>query len=201
MAKIVVSFWNGILLAILAQLVSISQVGAAPAPAMATSRMVSLKDSFYSLSHGFKVSIPDESWQLLNPKQGHSLVEGEVQLKSLRQKDRKLTLKLDRTQRPLTLEAYVKRWMRDYSAYGFEILGSKAFQQQHNKGLVVDLVHREKQKKIRQIVFLQDQRVLMLTFSDAQAQFDQGLNEFNDIVKTFAWTDVSVAQLSRLKKD
>jgi hypothetical protein len=178
-----------------------SKLFAAPAPAMASSRMGSLKDSFYTLSQGFKLSIPDQNWQLLNPKAGHSLLDGELQLKSLLQKDRKLTLKMDRTHRPLTLEAYAKRWMRDYSSYGFEILGSKAFQQNQNKALVIDLVHREKQKKIRQIVFLQNQRVIMLTYSDLQTQFEQGLPEFNDIVKSFAWTDLSLAQAKNQTKN
>ena len=91
----------------------------------------------------------------------------------------------------LTLENYTKRWIKDYLSYGFEVLGTQTFFQNNDKALVVDLLHRNSQQQLRQVLFLKNKRVVTLTCRDQQKTFQMTLNGCNQISRTFQWAETS----------
>ena len=94
----------------------------------------------------------------------------------------------------MTLENYTKKWIRDYSNYGFDVLGSQTFALNGSKALVVDLFHKKSEQQMRQVLFLKNKKVVTLTCRDQQKTFEQTLIGCNQISKSFEWTDNLNAQ-------
>jgi hypothetical protein len=117
-----------------------------------------------------------------------------------------MSVHLDKLPNELSLETYIKRWIRDYNHYGFDVLGSKAFTLGDNKkvrftrGFVVDLVHKKMSRQMRQVIFLKEKNVVIVTCQNKKDQFSQTLTDCNQIAKTFEWTDVKINPLSALTK-
>lgn len=100
-----------------------------------------------------------------------------------------LAVRIETLKSDLTLESYTKKWMRDYTSYGFEVLGTNSFQQNGAKGLVIDLVHKKADYQLRQVLFLKNKRVVILTCRDQQKKFQQTLIGCNQISRTFEWSN------------
>lgn len=134
------------------------------------------------LSHGFSLQTSGTSWNLdpNQPENGEWLYLQKGRGAQLRVQNESL-----RTE--LSLEAYAKRWMRDYASYGFEVLGTKPFANEEARGLVVDLLHRGTEKQVRQAVFLKNKKAVILTCSDSQKSFSQSLPDCNQMIKSFSW--------------
>lgn len=117
-----------------------------------------------------------------------------------------MSVHLDKLPVELSLENYIKKWIRDYHHYGFDILGSKAFTLSDNKkvkftrGFVVDLVHKKMSRQMRQVIFLQEKNVVIVTCQNKRDQFSQTLADCNQIAKTFEWTDLKLNPLTALTK-
>jgi hypothetical protein len=106
----------------------------------------------------------------------------------------KFSIKEDTLPNELSLEVYAKRWMKDYSSYGFDFLGSRPFVNQslgnkNAKGLVVDLVHKSSDKQLRQVIFLKKKQAVILTCVDQKQNFSQTLDDCNQMIRSFEWKD------------
>jgi len=85
------------------------------------------------------------------------------------------------------LEAYARQWMKDYSAFGFDVMGSKSFTQGQARGYVIDLLHHTQKRELRQVVFVQSGKAVVLTCSPGNQALSQSLPFCNAIVKSFRW--------------
>jgi hypothetical protein len=79
--------------------------------------------------------------------------------------------------------------MKDYSLYGFDLLGSKVFTQAGQRSLVIDLVQRKKKQQMRQVLFLKNKKVGVLTCQDTAAKFSATLSDCNQVARSFEWTE------------
>lgn len=83
-----------------------------------------------------------------------------------------------------------KKWLKEYLSYGFEVLNQKSFT--HTSRLpaqLFDLIHKDKNKQVRQFIFQNKQKLAILTCTDSPAQFQKTASECNQIVQTFTFTD------------
>jgi hypothetical protein len=85
------------------------------------------------------------------------------------------------------LEGYAKSWVKEYSQYGFDVLGSRNFDQVGFSGLVIDLIHKKKSKQLRQVLFEKDKQVVVFTCTDEMETFSQSIQSCNQIVQSFRW--------------
>lgn len=159
-------------------------------PVTATSILVAPETGYFYAVKGFSLRAPT-SWTLeqsgdeKDPSDGKdefSVLYANPEFPSAR-----LTVKTNTLATAMTLENYAKKWMRDYSGYGFDVLGAKTFSANKAKGLVVDLIHRTRQNQLRQVIFVKNKTAVTLTCIDQTKTFDKSLSGCNQIFKTFVW--------------
>ena len=98
-----------------------------------------------------------------------------------------LTVRVDELQKEIPLDKYIQKWMKEYPRYGFDVLGSKPFVQNKQRGYVLDLVNREQGKQLRQVVFLKQKKAVILTCRDRIVSFQDNLKGCNKIIRSFEW--------------
>ncbi len=164
---------------------------AAPHPGMGSSLLVSPEKGLFWKRQGFSLQAGASGWELASPSD-----EDNTKVRYLRpaSASASLAVQIENLKTELTLENYAKKWMRDYVSYGFDVLGTQAFAQNNAKGLVVDLVHKQSDQQLRQILFLKNKRVVILTCRDQQKTFAQTLVGCNQISKSFEWSESTSRQ-------
>lgn len=159
---------------------------AAPYPATGSSLLVAADSGLFWLRQGFQLKTPSLDWQMGSPDSDD---ENEVRFLRASKPGASVSVRSETLKTELTLENYSKRWMKDYSNYGFDLLGTQTFIQSGTKALVVDLIHKKSQLQMRQVLFLKNKRVVILTCRDEQKSFEQTLSGCNQISKSFQWSD------------
>ncbi len=168
-----------------------SLVSAAPHPVTTSSLLTDPEKGFSFRSYGFVLPLEKVSWRPVQ-RESDSLF-AEISFRKKDDKDKtptyQVSLRMDELSKPQGIETYAKKWMRDYPQYGFEILGTKAFAQGKGQGIVVDLFHRPNNKQLRQVILLQNKKVVILTCSDDRPKFSEVLTACNQLVKNFTWLE------------
>lgn len=85
-------------------------------------------------------------------------------------------------------EDQLKKWIKDYSFYGFKILGTKTFKYSSYKGILVDLVHNAKQKQVRQYLLEGPQKkYVVFTCENSISNFNQTLVDCHKVMTSLKW--------------
>lgn len=100
-----------------------------------------------------------------------------------------LTVRTDKLAESIGLRAYVKRWLRDYDRFGLDILTAKPVKLNGNTAYLLDVLSRETNKQLRQVVFLKHKTAVILTCRDHRQHFSSSVNACNEIIKTFRWNE------------
>lgn len=160
---------------------------AAPIPATSTSRLTDPSYGLFFNQLGFSLKIEKTPWIL-------SHHDSELYQEGFRfvpeDKNRKLatvSVRMDKINPQTNFSQYSKRWMRDYTNYGFDLLGYKEVQFGGGPALVVDLISRSKNRQLRQVILNSKQKIAILTCLDEQVSFSKTLPECNQIFSTFKW--------------
>lgn len=159
-----------------------------PIPGMGSSALAAPEKGIFFSRWGFQLNNKDTAWGLNALESKNDQMA--VQYKSTSGKAA-LSVHTDLLKSNYSLENYAKRWTRDYSNYGFEFTGTKIFQQNNARGLVVDLVHKKKGQQLRQVIFLKDKTSVILTCQSEIKTFLQNLPVCNQIIRSFSWVNSS----------
>ena len=111
-----------------------------------------------------------------------------------------LTVRVDQLSRQMELSQYVKRWTKEYPKFGFDVKGSKKFAMNGNDGYVIDLINPAKKRQLRQVIFMNDRKAVLLTCRDHVATFKDSLAECNKMIKSFKWQQAANAVPTKSKK-
>lgn len=174
------------LLMLLIQLI----VEAAPLPATGSSYLNRPENSALFSSFGFELKKMNKDWVFVNPTTPSELMTNEqIDLKHTKLKTVRLSLKKVETK--LTLDAYVKKSLRDYNQYGFTVLSSQQAMINNIPALVIDLIQKNNQTQSRQ-VFLQktantDQQIILASCIDQTAAFAESVKGCNTAINSFYW--------------
>ncbi len=174
------------LLMLLIQLI----VEAAPLPAMGSSYLNRPNNSALFSSFGFELKKMNKDWVLVNPTASSDLMTHEqIDLKHTKLKTVRLSVKKVETK--LTLDAYVKKSLRDYNQYGFTVLSTQQAMINNFPALVVDLIQKNNQTQSRQ-VFLQkttnpDHQIIMASCIDQTVAFAESVKGCNAAINSFYW--------------
>ncbi len=182
------SMTNAILMTILSALLFNPQAIAAPIPGTSSSQMVAPKMGIYKSRFGFEILADNTSWIQTNPPKRSKFIET-VYRSPIKQNDVRatLTVRVDNMKDQTEIRKYVKRWIKEYPKYGYDVLGSKAFKSAGKQGYVIDLVNARKKRQLRQVIYLNKKTAVLMTCRDHSSTFSNSLKECNNIVKNFAW--------------
>ncbi len=134
---------------------------------------------------GFEISSAASNWKMSSIPKSNSFIVGVFT--PAQKSSASLTLRLDKLAKDTTLQSYTQKWQKEYPKYGFDILGSKNFEQNGMTGYAIDLIQRDTRKEIRQVVFLKEKKAIVMTCKDQEEGFRNSLKECNQIMRTFKW--------------
>lgn len=164
---------------------------AAPMPATSTSKLVAPNLGLFRSPLGFEINAGDSGWiHSQGPRESkfvQTVYRAPEKASGEKNARASLTVRVDKLEKAIPMPKYVQRWQKEYPKYGFDVLGSKPFNQGKMNGYVLDLLNREQQKQIRQVVFMKKNAAVILTCRDDAATFKDTLKGCNQIIRTFDW--------------
>ena len=162
---------------------------AAPMPGAGGSALSSGQPGLYYSPKGFRIDAAKTAWvQTAPPKQIPSLVTVYQAPVPSEGASPALTVRVDQLTAQHTLKTYVKKWMQDYSRFGFEVLAAKPITVNTTQAFLLDIVSRETKKQLRQVVFLKNRVAVILNCRDDPRFFGKTVEDCNQIIRTFRWT-------------
>jgi hypothetical protein len=188
-------------IAVLFGLFSLSTAPAlgAPIPGAGSSKLISPELGIYRSPLGFQIHAGASGWKHTEPPASsqfittmytaHSPAATSKQNKKGAISNGTLTVRIDPLSRETTLDRYIQKWQKEFPRYGFDMLSSKSFTQNKQKGFVMDLINRDNKKQLRQVVFLKKQHAVIITCRDNTQTFKETLKGCNQIIRTFDWKE------------
>lgn len=167
---------------------------AAPFPGSAGSILTNPEFGLFFLVRGFSLTTEGTTWLpdttgaegLLPEKEAVRLLES-ISFKSSRFKQARLSVHVESLKQKTTLERYSRRFVRDFHQYGFELLRTKPIKLNGHLGVVYDLKTRQKNLRLRQVVFLKERSAVTLTCLDASSSFENSIKECDQTIRQFRW--------------
>lgn len=161
---------------------------AAPYPATSSSAFTAPEKGLYFLHKGFKLKTEGTNWIPVTGTEQSLLDTVRFSAKD-KNNGGSLSIRTDKIAKTASLDLYTRKWMRDYPNYGFEVISAKNFILNRSPALVVDMLSRAKNKQIRQVILKNEDRVAIMTCLDDKAEFNKALQNCNQIMKSFEWTE------------
>ncbi len=182
-------------LLILSALSFLSPAMAAPIPGTTSSKLMEGKLGVYKSKFGFEILAQNTPWIQTKPPKKSRFIETVYRSPISRNNVRgTLTVRVDNMKSGTNLKTYVKRWIKEYPKYGYDVLGSKGFKTGNKKGYVIDLVNQSKKRQLRQVIYLNNKTAVLMTCRDHTQSFQTTLKECNQIVKGFQWNSKTKVQ-------
>lgn len=164
---------------------------AVAAPIPGAGRKANPQLGLYESPHGFQIATASTDWLQTKPPKSTRYIATMFRSPEVRNKMRAtLTVRVDRLTQPMAISEYVKRWTKEYPKFGFDVKGSKKFTMNGQQGYVVDLVNPSKKRQLRQVIFMKNNRAVLMTCRDHVNSFNESLKECNKMIKTFSWKKV-----------
>jgi hypothetical protein len=160
----------------------------APIPLTSTSALLSEKKGLFRSPLGFSLNSGATNWEQVAAPQDNPFIATIYRAaENASGVQAALTVRIDQLSEKTTLDIYAKKWLKDYPRFGFEILSSKKVRIGSQIGFLLDIVNRENQKQLRQVLFLRDKNAVTLTCRDHLKTFSSTLRSCNSIIRTFRW--------------
>jgi hypothetical protein len=160
---------------------------AAPIPT-SSSQMVAPKLGIHKSKFGFEIMASNTTWIKTIPPKRSRFIETVYRSPIERNNVRAtLSVRVDKMRTKTSIKKYVKRWIKEYPKYGYDVLGSKGFKSGKKKGYVIDLINTRKKRQLRQVIYLNKKTAVLMTCRDHTSSFSNSLKECNNIIKNFRW--------------
>ena len=161
---------------------------AAPLPATTSSKLISERPGLFRSHTGFQIDSGKTGWkQVMAPGQNGFIATVYRSNEPVDGIQPALTVRMDKLEKKTSLSRYTKRWMKDYPRLGFEILTAKKVKVGQGVGFMLDLINRDNEMQLRQLLFLKNKDVVNLTCRDHHENFNNTLKSCNEIFRTFRW--------------
>ena len=166
---------------------------AAPLPTSSSTSIIADQTQPFISELGFKMNSANTDWKLMpkpiDSKYMVTLYQAPHTYKDL---SATLTVRMDPLNEKIETQDYVKKWLRRYPRFGFEVLVAKPLEQKGKPGYVIDILNKENARQLRQVIFLKDKAAIVMTCKDHIDNFKNTLKSCNDISRTFEWTGATL---------
>lgn len=171
-----------------------TQIVASPHPGMGSSILNQPQTSAVFSQMGFKLTTIPAGWNFIESHiaAANSLdVAKELQIeigKSFSMDTShigRMSFKFDNSLKKVDLESYVKKYLRDYNQYGFDVSGLQSLREKNS--VIVDINQKNKKTRSRQMFFQNGKRIVTATCTDEFENFDKTIAECNLIFNGLSW--------------
>lgn len=161
---------------------------AAPIPLTGSSMLLNEKPGIYRSPLGFHIDAARTGWKQFQPNEENKFLATVYRSEEADNGvQAALTVRVDSIDKNEDLDVYTKKWMKDYPRLGFNILASKKVRVGNQVGFLIDLINRDNNIQLRQLLFVKNENVVNLTCRDHYKQFNDTLKSCNEIFRTFTW--------------
>lgn len=98
-----------------------------------------------------------------------------------------ISFRLENVSMKTQLETYVRKYLRDYNQYGFEVISLQSYSKSHTPSVIVDLSQKNKNTKSRQVFFYRKNKMIIATCADQSDTYEKTVSLCNQILATFKW--------------
>lgn len=164
-----------------------STANAAPFPATATSELISAHSGLYRSPTGFIIHTDNTNWMQTKQKRKNKYIKTLYRAPiSTNGVQAAMTVRIDKLKQT-SIRHYLKRWVKDYPRLGFKVLASKKLNINGNKAHLIDLLSKSSQKRLRQVIYYKNKKIVILTCRDHRQSFLETVKSCNQIIKNFKW--------------
>ena len=163
----------------------------------------SLSRGIYISQEGFEINSQNTKWvRSSSPVELQDKVEALFRMKEENKNSQAtFTVRVDKDTPHKTLKEYSHKWLKNYGQFGLEVLGHQYFKTpKDQQGFVVDIENSTSQKKLRQVIFFQNSKAVILTCMDNKEAFKVSLKSCNELIKTFSWNETTLKDPELLSK-
>lgn len=154
---------------------------ASPHPTTASSNINQIQSGQIFSQMGFKLNFVPPTWTWGD----RDIQKNQFELKH---QTSRLSFNFEETKSPVDLENFIKKYLRDYHQFGFDIVGQDT--QKINKktvSVVLDLRQKNNKTYSRQIFFQNGKKIVTATCIDRSDTSEQSLIECQKILNSFTW--------------
>lgn len=178
---------------ILNLLVSISAFGS-PMPGAGSSQVPQLLKNIVISEHGFRIGSTNQNFWTLKKDLNSNHTDTFQYLSSEPQSNARFTVNVDKFSKPTSFDSYVKKWVKEYPYFGFEVLKTQVTKLGGQPCYLVDFAHRKKNKQLRQFVVVKKDFAVVMTCTDDIGKFKDTAVQCADLVSNFRWAPTSITQ-------
>jgi hypothetical protein len=163
------------------------KVSAAPHPTTSSSIVNQPITGVVFSQFGFKLNYLPTNWQLTK----NTLPENNLNQKQINLKNQtaRISFNYDETKNNVDLETYVRKFLRDYNQFGFEVSGLQSIKNSTNKvtSVILDINQKNQKTKSRQVFFQNGKKIVTATCIDDIDTFDKSTKDCNKVLGSFYW--------------
>lgn len=168
-------------------LITSSYTFSAPVPGFGSAPAHQLLKNILVSELGFRIGNSQQSFWILKDETSFKIPNTHQFIASNPQLSARFLINIDKFSKPMTLEAYLKKWIKEYPYFGFEVLQTQSFKLSGQSSYLVDLAHRKKNKQLRQFVVVKDDYAIVMTCVDEISQFKETSIECGKLINNFEW--------------
>lgn len=158
-----------------------------PHPGTGSSMINQLNKSIIFSQMGFKLNYIPTGWSVLTAVQSELSKDLQIEIgknfstnySTSDDHIGRISFKTEVLKTKVDLETYVKRFLRDYNQYGFDVSGLQSLKEKSS--VIVDINQKNKKTRSRQMFFQNGNRIVMATCIDEFENFDKTILECNQI--------------------
>ncbi|MFN7903841.1 MAG: hypothetical protein ACK5P5_01530 [Pseudobdellovibrionaceae bacterium] len=176
------------------------QAAAAPAPLM-SSQLVNSKANVFLKMRGYEINLENLDWNL-NATRFPALAETSEasettdDISLLSNLNQKMTISIQKLKKSTKIDLFTQRHDKEYTQFGFEILGNKKITLGNKDLILIDLYHRLQNKSVRQAIIgneinAKSHRIAILSCEfkskDDSADSAMSIKNCNEIIERFSF--------------
>lgn len=181
---------NWLQLIVFLNLIAVSRFGfSAPMPAISTSQLLKELSGRWQSNSGFQISPNESSWKFIPNPKNFDGIDTVFEGSNSSGHQAALTIRTDALLENQNFNQYIKKSLRDYPRFGFEVLKSQTVEVNQAQAFLIDLYNRGSNKQLRQILIPNkvSRQIAILTCRDDASTFGNSLTECSKIIRTFTW--------------
>ncbi len=163
---------------------------AAPHPGTGSSILNQPRGGAVFSQMGFKLTAVPTGWNLISDDRIDINKDLQIELAKRNSNTTdhmgRISFKAEHTKTKVDLETYVKKFLRDYNQYGFDVSGLQSLREKHS--VIVDINQKNKKTRSRQMFFQNGTRIVTATCTDEFENFDKTITECNQVFSGLVWT-------------
>lgn len=161
---------------------------AAPLPTTGSSMVNSPKWNTAFSQMGFSFKLVSDEWTYLGNPSSRMPANQQIDLgfKTLSDTAR-LSLKTENFKGQVNLEAYAKKYLRDYNQYGFEVMTTRSVKINGIPAVVIDLLQKNKLTQSRQIFLTAGDKITIASCIDKTEYFAMTSGMCNQLLNSYSW--------------